>query len=202
MSLQCLPFLLAVALSLSLCAALLPSLTDKSLWRLNIKLNKDGYKQVEISARIRFCVQQNFEPPQGRVFVEDDFNGFLRVDEKGYNSNWKLSEDINDRKDGLWVWGLFEVPKYPFLYFNMPVFDTYILPSGEEEKIPFEIAGSVLRARFNHVEEKETGVQLSEGLLNMKLTEMMRADPFGVGGAVNVGDEVTVGTISLTPVRE
>ena len=134
--------------------------------------------------------------------MEDDYNGFIRVDEKGYSCNWKLSEDVNDRKDGLWVWGLFEVPKYPFLYFNLPVFDSYILPSGDEEKLPFEISGSVLRVRFNHVEERESGVQLSDGLLNMKLQEIVRADPFGVGGTLNVGDEVRIGSISLVYIRE
>jgi hypothetical protein len=30
---------------------------------------------------------------QGRIFVEDDFNGLIRVDEKGYAGSWTLSED-------------------------------------------------------------------------------------------------------------
>jgi hypothetical protein len=30
---------------------------------------------------------------QGRIFVEDDFNGLIKVDEKGYAGSWTLSED-------------------------------------------------------------------------------------------------------------
>ena len=101
---------------------------------------------------------------EGRIFVEDDFNGIAQIDERGYSGTkyyfffllgkslksylgycfffnssqyietsmfymlwclsgkWTLSEDKNDRKDGLWIWGLFEEPKYPFLYFNLGLF--------------------------------------------------------------------------------
>ena len=31
----------------------------------------------------------------------------------------KILKDKNDRKDGLWIWGLFEEPKYPYLYLNI-----------------------------------------------------------------------------------
>jgi hypothetical protein len=48
--------------------------------------------------------------------VQDDYYGLIRCDEKGYSGTWTLSEDKNDRKDGLWIWGLFEEPKYPYLY--------------------------------------------------------------------------------------
>lgn len=54
---------------------------------------------------------------------------------KGYAGVWTLSEDKEDRKDGLWIWGLFEEPKYPFLYFYLDVYNTTVLASGEEDPI-------------------------------------------------------------------
>ena len=63
----------------------------------------------------------------GRIFVEDDYNGLVKVDDEGYGGTWTLSEDKDDRKDGLWVWGLFEEPKYPFLYFYLDIFPTVIV---------------------------------------------------------------------------
>lgn len=78
-------------------------LNQFQLWRLSLKLQKEGCKSVEALARIRFIQDANYEPPQGRIFVEDDFNGFIKVDNNGYSGIWTLSEDKNDRKDGLWI---------------------------------------------------------------------------------------------------
>lgn len=95
-------------------------LSSADLWRLKIRFKSFNNTQIqEASARVRFVPTKNYEPPQGRVFIEDDFNGLFKSDDNGYSGRWTLSEDKNDRKDGLWVWGLFEEPKYPFLYFNL-----------------------------------------------------------------------------------
>ena len=96
------------------------ALLDKStLWRISLTLSKSGFKSIETIARVRFVEDRDYEPPQGRIFVEDDFNGLIRVDEKGFAGTWTLSEDKDDRKDGLWIWGLFQEPKYPFMYFSL-----------------------------------------------------------------------------------
>lgn len=187
------------------CQALrLPSsLTESTLWRLNISLKKEGQdKRIDAVARVRFVETPGYEPPSGKVFVQDDFNGLFRVNEKGFACNWGLSEDREDRKDGLWIWGLFDVPKYPFLYLNLNIFDSIVLPNGEEEKIPWDIPGSTLYCRFNHVNEKETGVVLDGATMTYQLDEFTKADPFGVGGQVKVGDFISAGTITLTPVNE
>ncbi len=95
-------------------------LSSADLWRLTIRFKSFNNTRIqEASARVRFIPTKNYEPPQGRVFIEDDFNGLFKADDNGYSGRWTLSEDKNDRKDGLWVWGLFEEPKYPFLYFNL-----------------------------------------------------------------------------------
>lgn len=83
-------------------------LDQRSLWRVTLRLRKDGHRDVEASLRVRFVEDRGFEPPSGRLFVEDDLNGLVRVDEDGFSAlKWGLSEDKNDRKDGLWIWGLF-----------------------------------------------------------------------------------------------
>lgn len=80
-----------------------PTLTEKSLWRLSIRLEKQGFSLVEATSRIRFIQARNYEPPQGKIFVQDDYNGLIKVDQNGYAGTWTLSEDRNDRKDGLWI---------------------------------------------------------------------------------------------------
>lgn len=78
-------------------------LNQYQLWRLSISLQRSGCKDSNAVCSIRFVEDKNFEPPQGRVFIEDDFNGFVAVDSKGYSGTWTLSEDKADRKDGLWI---------------------------------------------------------------------------------------------------
>ena len=195
--------LVLAALISSTRAGPVPTLSSKSLWRLKLVLSDatSGAK-VEAVARVRFIEEPGYEPPSGKLFVENDLAGILRVNEKGYACNWNLGEDKNDRKDGLWIWGLFEDPKFPFLYFNLNIFDSVVLPSGEEQKLPFEVPGDTLYCRFGHVFSKTDGVKLDQGLVSFKLAEFAQADPLGIGGSINVGDEVIAGTITLLPVND
>lgn len=175
-----------------------------TLWRISAKLRKSGTKSSDIVLRVRFVPDRNYEPPQGRIFIEDDFNGLVQVDDKGYSGVWTLSEDKEDRKDGLWIWGLFEEPKYPFLYFYMDVYNTTILPSGEEAPI-FNgegIPNNRLNFRFDHLNEKNLGTVLKGGLMNYKESEYIKADPFGVGGKVDVGDSIPAGEVDIRAVTE
>jgi len=71
--------------------------------------------------RLRFIQNYGYEPPQGRIFIEADTSQFIAVTQDSYSGTWTLSEDKNDRKDGLWIWGLFEEPKYPYLYFYLGI---------------------------------------------------------------------------------
>jgi len=154
-----------------------------------------------VSLRVRFIEDRGFEPPQGKVFVEDDVSGLCACTERGFAGTWTLSEDKNDRKDGLWVWGLFEEPKYPFLYFYLNVFDSLVLPSGEEEPL-FEgegVPNNRLELRFSHSRDEASSVQLTAGEVAFKLTEMVSTDPFGIGGSVNIGDLVPCGSVQLLP---
>eukprot|EP01036_Dinobryon_divergens_P023673 gene23673-32046_t len=143
---------------------------------------------------------------RGRVYVEDDYNGFVIVDDRGYGGSWTLSEDKNDRKDGLWIWGLFEEPKYPFLYFSLGVYNSTILPSGEEEPVFGVDGGGIpngrLDFRFFHQRDPQVGSVLEpRGEMTYRPTEMVQADPFGIGGVVNVGENVKAGSVTLNPCR-
>lgn len=178
------------------------TLDGSTLWRLSLKLEKPGSKSVEAIARVRFVEDRGYEPPQGRIFVEDDYYGIIRVDEKGYTSRWTLSEDKNDRKDGLWVWGLFEEPKYPFLYFSLGIFKSILLPSGAEEPIfgGEGVPGDRLDVRFSHVRDDIKGAVLSDGEMTYTVKELVKADILGLGGDVNVGEPTVAGSISIRPV--
>jgi hypothetical protein len=178
------------------------TLDGYTLWRLSFKLERPGSKSVEAIARVRFVEDQGYEPPQGRIFVDDDYYGIIRVDEKGFASRWTLSEDKNDRKDGLWVWGLFEEPKYPFLYFSLGIFKSIILPSGAEEPIfgGDGVPGDRLDMRFSHARDDAKGTVLSDGEMTYTIKELVKADILGLGGDVNVGEPLVAGTISIRPV--
>ena len=152
------------------------TLDERTLWELKLLLREEGSPGEAVSAiaRVRFIESKNYEPPQGYVFVEDDINGLIKVNDKGLTSNYKLSEDINDRKDGLWIWGLFEEPKHPYLYFTLNVYDTLFV--GEEEKKIYGrgVPGEKLYIRFNHARDKNNNVLLSDGIITYQQIEMVQ----------------------------
>ena len=77
-------------------------LDESTLWRINFRVQKGGKKDVNFFVRVRFYEDRGYEPPQGKIFVEDDPSGVVRVDSQGNSGIWTLSEDKDDRKDGLW----------------------------------------------------------------------------------------------------
>eukprot|EP01035_Chromulina_nebulosa_P017567 gene17567-23133_t len=176
------------------------TLNPNTLWQIGLTFKKNGQMTSRVATRVRFVDDINYEPPQGRIFIEDDFNGIIKVDENGYSGMWTLSEDKNDRKDGLWIWGLFEEPKYPYIYFYLDVYDTYYSDNNEKPIYPGEtIPNNRLFFRFDHSIDKRIGVTLENGEMTYKLSEYVNADPFGVGGKVDVGDVVVAGIVNIAP---
>jgi hypothetical protein len=101
-------------------AATKTSLDQDTTWKMKFLLQaptEQGKKVDQIFViDVQFLEEDGYEPPQGTVtqiagFVENQNEeetsetSRLRV----IKSRWQLSEDPNDRKDGLWVWGLFKV---------------------------------------------------------------------------------------------
>jgi hypothetical protein len=114
------------------------------------------------------------------------------------SGRWKLSEDPNDRKDGLWIWGLFEEPLYPFMLLQLET-EEYNLPNYDSEKEDDAIKPMTLYAQINHKRDKKTGeVELDAATLNLREIESINADPFGVA-KVDIFEEVQVGQLSLRP---
>ena len=181
-----------------------PLLSSGTLWRLRLNLiGEDGDSVLKATVRLRFVEERGYEPPSGKIFIEDDYSGLIRTNEKGYASSWTLSEDKNDRKDGLWVMGLFEEPKYPFLYFTLGVFDSFLLPSGEEQQFSLlkgktsgGIPGDKLSFQFNHLNKGKEGRVLSGGTVRYKRSEILNL-PLT---KVDIGEDISAGTVELTPI--
>lgn len=175
-------------------------LNDKTLWQVGLSFKKNNELKTRASLRIRFVCDRQYEPPQGRIFVEDDFNGLVKTDERGFAGTWTLSEDKENRKDGLWIWGLFEEPKYPFLYFYLDIYDTLYIDDKEVlHFVDSSVPGGRLFVRFDHVYVKNEGSELTNGRMEFKDSEFVRADPMGIGGRVDVGEMRTAGSINISP---
>jgi hypothetical protein len=174
------------------------TLTEHTTWRLRFVLQgvmtKKGKKVDEIFvATCKFLEEDGYEPPQGALQQVELTSDRLKVTA----SYWKLSEDPNDRKDGLWIWGLFKEPLYPFMLLQL---ETAAVPlsgnaNADGEDVD-EILPLQLYAQINHSRDSEMGVILQGAELNVRQMETMKADPFGVS-MVDVFEERNVGTLSI-----
>jgi hypothetical protein len=121
-------------------------------------------------------------------------------------SRWILSEDPNDRKDGLWVWGLFKEPLYPYMLLS---FETLPIPLNSTGTAAASTAtidcipALQLYVQLNHTRNRDTGAvsfQLSNSASNYDLTirqkETISADPLGVS-KVDIYEELSIGTFSI-----
>lgn len=97
------------------------------------------------------------------------------------------------RRWGLWIWGLFEEPLYPFLLLQVKT-DAIPLPGENEDAIE----PLALFAQINHKREKEEGAVLSRSELKVREMETVNADLFGVSTA-DVFEEKTIGQIVFDP---
>ena len=77
-----------------------------------------------------------------------------------------------------------------------------MLPSGQEEPIfgGEGIPNDRLNIRMAHIRDEAKGAILSGGIMEYQITELVKADPFGVGGTINVGDKFVEGAIVIRPV--
>ena len=53
---------------------------------------------------------------------------------------------------------------------------------------------------MSHIRDELKGAVLSAGTVDYQLTEMVKADPFGVGGMINAGDKIVAGSVDIRPV--
>lgn len=186
------------------------TLTEETTWNMRMVLKNlptaNGKTTDQIFAiRAKFIEDVNYEPPQGylvQIMEEIDGDGtdgkatvkpqMMRI----VSSRWQLSEDPNDRRDSLWIWGLFKDPLYPFLLLQME-FDEILLSGEDKDSIkPFK-----LFAQINHKRENGEVVLSSGADLTMKEKETIKADPFGAA-TVDVFEDVAVGKLQIQAVAK
>lgn len=179
------------------------TLTEETVWKLRLVLKgmetEKGNKVDEIfRIEAQFLEEEGYEPPQGRlaqILVTPDNDSPKPTDRlRLKNSFWQLSEDPNDRKDGLWIWGLFQEPLYPYLLLKMET-EAIPLPGDDDGDV---IKPLQLFAQINHRRDSELGVVLEASDLKVRQVETIKADPFGAA-KVDVYEELNVGTLSVQP---
>ncbi|KAG7349300.1 hypothetical protein IV203_011897 [Nitzschia inconspicua] len=183
------------------------TLTEATTWNLRLVLQNlptsNGRKTDQIFVvRAQFIEDEGYEPPQGTLRLEaedkDDKNDEeLQPRQLSLaKSRWILSEDPEDRKDSLWIWGLFKEPLYPFLLLQMEV-DEIQLPGDDKESIPpFK-----LFAKINHKRENGQVILTSGADLKIRKTETVKADPFGAA-TVDIFEDVSVGRLQIQPIKK
>jgi hypothetical protein len=182
------------------------TLTEATTWNLRLLLENlptaSGKTIAQIFViRVQFIEDVGYEPPQGILRQVDDVQTEEDKDKQKaklsiINSRWILSEDPEDRKDSLWIWGLFKEPLYPFLLLQMEV-DEIQLPGEDENFVPpFK-----LFAQINHKRDKGEVILTSGADLKMKKKETIKADPFGAA-TVDIFEEIPIGKLQLQPIAK
>ena len=181
------------------------TLTDETVWRLRLLLNDlttTQGKKLEGQLFVlegNFIEEEGFEPPQGLFKTTKDPS---KSEENGMsfeisNSYWKLSEDPNDPKDGLWIWGLFKEPLYPFMLLQIETKELK-LPSSKVDSDVNEVDSIPplkLYAQISHIRNEEVGVELKTANLNVRVLERVQLP----GASVDLYEEERVGQISFQP---
>lgn len=187
------------------------TLSEDTTWKLRFSMNaiptSNGRRVNELLFVIdaQMLEEDGYEPPQGNIVQikneeaslgenEEDAIGEKITSLQISSGRWQLSEDPDDRKDGLWIWGLFKEPLYPFLLLQLQT-KPIQLPGDDNDTI----APLNLYAKISHTRDKELGVVLKATTLNVREIETIKADPFG-GATVDIFEEVSVGQLSIQPV--
>jgi hypothetical protein len=224
---------------------LLPTLTSDTTWMVRITLRniKTQFGQT-ISNQMyvlygQFIPLENYEPPQGtfqqRFNINNNNNNnndTITISTDPYNGNnngiqitssrWILSEDPNDRKDGLWIWGLFQQPLYPFMLLSFETKPIPIINKSSNSNDQDYISALQLYVQLDHTCNRDTGAvsfnkrQPQQTLLNTKddsvttgstnyelmirQVETISADPLSLS-KVDIYEEVSIGTISIQPYK-
>jgi len=189
-------------------AARPPTLTDETTWRLRLLLNDirtTGGRKLDGQLFVvegTFVEEDGYEPPQG-LFAptaraappgEEGAPAAAGTALEVSSSRWKLSEDPDDPKDGLWIWGLFKEPQYPFMLLQMETKEL-ALPSSMDGENADSIPPLKLYAQINHIRAKdgESGVELQTANLNVRVLEQIQLP----GATVDLFEEEKVGQVQF-----
>ena len=170
----------------------LPTLTTDTLWScrltftansLRTRNNKVPLIRTFVCDDLVFTPLENYEPPTGSAKPAHTTESLIS------EITFKLSEDPDDQKDGLWIWGLFKEPLYPYCLLDIKTND-YTL--GGEDSLPPMTLYAKLPHKMEKVESNKEGrrqVLLGNADLVKKTPVEMKADPVGLA-KVTLYDEV------------
>jgi len=143
---------------------------------------------------IQFDEEANYEPPQGVLRLSArEGGGGLQIDA----SRYKLSEDPNERKDSLWIWGLFKDPLYPFLLLELSTAE-YKFGGGEEAETLPALKMFIQMKHLMKKDEKggERSARLSPAEIKIRRTVEVKADLVGLARA-EIYDEKIIGRVTI-----
>lgn len=99
-----------------------------------------------------------------------------------------LRQDPNERKAGLWIWGLFEEPLYPYLLLTLEANRVEVAEGG------YHVPAGRLLGEMRHARGSKQGSVLTDGLLRFEVTKTYQADLVGLS-KVTVGEPTTCGRL-------
>ena len=97
-------------------------------------------------------------------------------------------QDPNERKAGLWIWGLFEEPLYPYLLLTLEANRVEVAEGG------YHVPAGRLLGEMRHARGSKQGSVLTDGLLRFEVTKTYQADLVGLS-KVAVGEPTTCGRL-------
>ena len=231
------PLLASSGIETTTSVSSLPTLSSDTTWMIRLTLRNIKTQQGRtITNQMyvingKFIPEENYEPPQGS-FVQQPTSTTTTPTEATTttvavpsssasassdstmqitSSRWILSEDPNDRKDGLWIWGLFQQPLYPYLLLSLETKPIEIRNSGDTlDYIPAlqlyvqldhncnRDTGSVSLLKKRTSSDSTTTSSGSNYELMIRQKEIIAADPLSLS-KVEIYEEVSIGTISIQP---
>ena len=148
-------------------------------WRLFYTLPEQNLERCLLAD---FTADVDYEPPQGTVS--------LTLGNTTHAGRWLLSEDPEERKDGLWIWGLFKEPLYPFLLMTMPS-EALGLPEGGQ-----------LYSQIDHKCRPDDDMALlSRGTVAVRRVGRIQADLAGLSES-QYNDDSEIGSVAAQPMAE
>jgi hypothetical protein len=147
-----------------------------------------------IAAKVKFILDEGYEPPQGCVEIVEDVDNVFQQPERNastgvqINNRWTLEEDPNEKKAGLWIWGLFNEPLYPYLLFRCDVNRIEVAEGG------YHVPSGTLFCEMKHARGSKQGSVLTDGSVSFKVTKMYQADLVGLS-KVTVGEPNKCGRV-------
>ena len=179
------------------------TLSTETTWRLRLLLNDlttTRGKKLEGQLFVvegHFVEEEGYEPPQGLFKPTNDSDVEEGISLEISNSYWKLSEDPNDPKDGLWIWGLFKEPLYPFMLLQIETKELKLSSSQQDgnDGAGDSIPPLKLYAQISHIRSDEAGVELKTANLNVRVLEQIQLP----GASVDLYEEEKIGQVSFQP---